>query len=727
MNLRWSIIGTFLSYACFGQDSINPIKTLDEVIISATRSALSYRQIAQTVKSISSEEISRSMPQTVAELFQKTGVITVQKSQQGGGSPILRGLEANRILLVVDGIRLNNIIYRGGHLQNVITIDPNFLDKAEVLFGPASSVYGSDAMGGVIHLITKKPVLGADKFWTSGVSTRYSSVNQEKMVHYDGSWSKDYWGALVSATYTDYGDLNGGRNKNSFYHHRYGYRHNYYVFENGQDILKTNDKPWKQIASGYRQLDLLGKFRFTPGHQQDHIINVQFSTSSDIPRYDRLTDPDSKTVLRNAEWFYGPQKRFLVSYTGDFQTAFPLKINVNYQQIEESRHNRRVGNYNLQRRMENVDVLGFDVMHQNNNDKRQLIAGMDAQFEQVSSTAYQENLNSGATAAIDTRYPQGGNHMVRLGIYGMQTNYLSERWTLQEGLRFGFTTLSSLFGTKQFFNFPFDQVKQSNLTYSGNFGVSYHPSPRTKWGAVLASGFRVPNVDDVAKVFESVPGSLVVPNPDLKPEKSLTAEWNVFHSGIDNRSHLQISTYLTYLFDAIVSSPFKFNGSDSVVYNNVKSRVLSNQNKRRARVAGFSVEGQTPLTEEILLRIGGSMTHGRILDAEGNTPLDHIPPLSGIAGLSYNRNKLNLEFNTLFNGWKHLDQYLLAAEDNEAYATPEGMPAWLILNAYGGYDFSGAFRIQLSLENILDTGYRVFASGINAPGRNLSLMLKAKF
>jgi len=727
MKLRWSVIGVVLSYSCLGQDSISFNKNLDEVIISATRSALSYRQIAQSVLSISSDKISAFVPQTIAELLQKTGVITVQKSQQGGGSPILRGLEANRILLVVDGIRMNNIIYRGGHLQNIITIDPNVMEKAEVLFGPASSVYGSDAMGGVIHLITKKPELSADKFWTSAVTTRYSTVNQEKMIHYYGTWSKNYWAALLSATYSDFGDLNGGRNKNSFYDHRYGYRENYYVFENGKDILKTNDRPWKQIASGYNQFDLLSKFRFSPGHTQDHILNVQYSTSSDIPRYDRLTDPDPNTILRNADWFYGPQKRFLISYTGDFRTSFPLKININYQQIEESRHNRRVNNFNLQRRTENADVLGVDILHQINTERRQLTAGIDAQFEKVKSTAFQENLISGAITEIDTRYPQGGNHMVRMGAFAMQTNYLSEKWNLQEGIRLGFASLSSDFGTKQFFNFPFDEVKQSNFIYSGNLGISYNPNRQTKWGAVIASGFRVPNVDDVGKVFESVPGNLIVPNSDLKPEKSLTTEMNFVYTGQDSRSQFQFSTYLTYLFDAIVSAPFKFNGSDSILYNNVKSRVLANQNNRIARVFGFSLDSQVPIAEDIVLQAAGAITNGRILKDEGNTPLDHIPPFSGKAGLVYTSDKFNLEFNCLFNGWKHLDQYLLGGEDNEVYATAEGMPAWMILNAYGGYRFSTTVSIQLGLENILDTGYRVFASGINAPGRNLSVMLKAKF
>ncbi|HNR06525.1 MAG TPA: TonB-dependent receptor [Saprospiraceae bacterium] len=727
MKIRWLVLGLVLTTRAGSQDTIAYTQETDELVISATRSAMSFRQIAQTVKSITAKDLEYSMPQTMADALQKTGGITVQKSQQGGGSPILRGFEANRILLVVDGVRLNNLIFRGGHLQNIITIDPNMLEKTEILFGPASVAYGSDALGGVIHVLSRKPALGLPKAFQSSVAARYSTSNQEKMIHYEGAWSGKRWAALLSGTYSDFGDLNGGRRKNGFYDHRYGYRYHYFNFENGKDVLKTNDKPWKQVGSGYWQTDWLGKIRYSSGKRTDHILNLQYSTSSDIPRYDRLTDPDKMTVLRNGDWYYGPQKRLLMSYSGEFKTGFPLRINLNYQQVEESRHNRRAGNPNLQSRFEKVEVLGFDLLHQSGNRVHQWIFGLDGQYESLHSSAFLENKTSGTRSPLDTRYPAGRNRMMRSGLYGMFTQVISERLALQEGLRFGFTSLNSRFGTKDFFDFPFDRVRQTHFTYSGNFGLSYNPGPDTKWGAVLASGFRVPNVDDLAKVFESTPGVLIVPNDALRPEKSLGLEFNYTHWGKDRRSQIQISSYLTYLFDAIITSPFRYLGQDSLWYNGVMSRVFANQNQNKARIAGLSLEGRTPVTDRILVQLVTAMTRGRILRKSGNTPLDHIPPLSGKVGLFYEENRFNLEFNSLFNGWKRLDQYLLNSEDNEAYATPDGMPAWLTINIYAGWQVSESTRLRLSLENLLDTSYRVFASGINASGRNLSVMIKTGF
>lgn len=121
---------------------------------------------------------------TMAEVLSQSGQVLVQKSQLGGGSPILRGFEANKVLLVVDGIRMNNAIYRGGHLQNVISVDNNFIEKIDILFGSQSVAYGSDAFGGVMHFHTLKPLIAADskRVYKSNLMTRFGSAMEEKTV-----------------------------------------------------------------------------------------------------------------------------------------------------------------------------------------------------------------------------------------------------------------------------------------------------------------------------------------------------------------------------------------------------------------------------------------------------------------------------------------------------------------------------------------------------------------
>src|SRR5688500_8231790 len=154
-------------------DSIHP---LAEVIVTANKFEEKSRFVAQKVEVISLHNIEQSLSNNTGGLLEQTGKVFVQRSQMGGGSPVLRGFEASRIVLVVDGVRMNNAIYRTGHLQNVITIDDDITEKVEIIYGPASTIYGSDALGGVIHFQTRKPVLNAFK---TNLSTRFSSANNE--------------------------------------------------------------------------------------------------------------------------------------------------------------------------------------------------------------------------------------------------------------------------------------------------------------------------------------------------------------------------------------------------------------------------------------------------------------------------------------------------------------------------------------------------------------------
>ncbi|WP_066834561.1 TonB-dependent receptor [Rufibacter ruber] len=161
--------------------------SLDEVVISASKFEEKRIDVAQQIEVLKARELEFQSNPTTADVLQQSGQVLVQKSQAGGGSPILRGFEANKVLMVIDGVRLNNAIYRGGHLQNVLTVDNAALEKVEVMFGPGSVVYGSDALGGVMHFYTKNPTLAdsAGPRVNGGAFLRYATANQEKTAHAD--------------------------------------------------------------------------------------------------------------------------------------------------------------------------------------------------------------------------------------------------------------------------------------------------------------------------------------------------------------------------------------------------------------------------------------------------------------------------------------------------------------------------------------------------------------
>lgn len=158
---------------------------IDEVVISANKWEQNKSEIPFKILSLSAKEMSFINPQTSADMLAASGQVFVQKSQLGGGSPMIRGFGANSVLIVVDGVRMNNAIFRGGNLQNVIGIDPNSLESSEVIFGPGAVIYGSDALGGVMDFHTKKRQFAKnDESLVFGHGlVRYSSANHEKTVH----------------------------------------------------------------------------------------------------------------------------------------------------------------------------------------------------------------------------------------------------------------------------------------------------------------------------------------------------------------------------------------------------------------------------------------------------------------------------------------------------------------------------------------------------------------
>ena len=284
---------------------------MNEVVVSANKFNEKYNDVPRQIQSISQANIQFQNRQNTGDLLEQSGNVFVQKSQQGGASPVLRGFESNRVLLVIDGIRMNNAIYRGGHLQNVLRIDQNMLAKSEILFGGGSVIYGSDALGGVMYFETKKPIL--NKKISTGY-LRYGSVNNESTFHYDANYGFKKWAHIISITNSSFGDLRQGTNKENVDGDSI-YQRNYYATrKNNRDTMTKNGDPALQIGTAYSQYDIMYKALFQQNENKQHVFNFQMSNSSNVPRYDRLNEWKGTKNYRNAEWYYGPELRTLASY-----------------------------------------------------------------------------------------------------------------------------------------------------------------------------------------------------------------------------------------------------------------------------------------------------------------------------------------------------------------------------------------------------------------------------
>ena len=709
-------------------DSVTWNIKLDEMVVAGQSPRHSLLLSGQT-RLLDQQQMRQAGVTTAPALLESTGAVTVQKSQGGGGSPVIRGFEASRILLVMDDVRMNNLIYRSGHLQNLLTADPFSLSSMEVISGSASVLYGSDALGGVIHLRTPRPELNRQ---SGEAMIRYGSASHEVNTHFHLNAGGQKWASFTSATFNHFGDLRSGRRRNPFLadNDAYIYR-KWLVKTNGEeDVFTENPKSYQQVGSGYQQLDLIQKIAFVPNTTSTHTLNLQYSSSSDINRYDRLTDL-SKGKPKFAEWYYGPQLRLMGAY--HYHLADPLffdrfHLTAAYQRVRESRHNRKLNDVWRTNRTEEVDLatLSLDVYKQ--KQKHRWEGGFDLALNFLHTQAFSNHIHSDEERALDTRYPLGKNRMHQ-GEFFLQHQYEpSPNLRFSEGIRAGYSYLYAEFREQPWFPFLNTPVTQHNFTYSLHTDITWKPLRTFSLTGILQSGFRVPNIDDMGKVFDSGAGFVIMPNRKLRPEKTIGAELQADWYLSD---HIRLSPVLfgTYLFDAIGLASATLQGADSIRYEGEMSPVYANTNNRRAFIYGASVQLHARLHPLLKADASWNYTRGRILQAGPDVPLDHIPPAFGRISTTFQQRGWSAEFWTLFNHRKRVVDYNPDGEDNIRYATllgaeGQGLPAWFTLNLRVARSFACGLHIQASAENLLDTDYRTFASGINAPGRNITATVR---
>ena len=705
-------------------------KELDEVTISVNKWEQKLNEVPNKIAKINMREARVFNPQTAADLLSMTGSVFIQKSQLGGGSPMIRGFATNRVLIVVDGVRMNNAIFRAGNLQNVISLDALATQSAEVIFGPGSIIYGSDAIGGVMDFHSLQAAYAQEKKWRvrSNAVARYSTANNERTGHVDFSLGSKSFAYVGSVTYSDFDDLKMGKHggQDSYLRPVYAMR------VNNKDPVFTNSDPRVQKFTGYNQLNVLQKIRFKASNKVDLQYSFHYSGTSDVPRYDRLIETSGGT-LSFGQWYYGPQLWRMHSLQATFTGANKLynaaRIIMAYQDYEESRHDRRFNNTRIRNQVEQVNAISVNAdFDKSIGEKSELFYGLEYVKNDVGSFANRININNGTIEAVPTRYPNNSDWN-SYGAYASFRHNL-KRFTFTTGLRYNYVTLYAPFD-KTLFNYPFDvaEIKKGALT--GNLGMVFRPDEHSQFNFNFATGFRVPNIDDVGKIFESAPGQLTTPNPDLKAEYAYNFDLG-YAVRIANKVMIDVTVFYTILDNAIVRRPDTFNGQDSVDYEGVRSQVFSLQNAAKATVYGVQAGVEVFILKNLSAAVQANWIEGEETDdvKDEKVPLRHAPPFYGNARLKYSHKKLYADLYAMWNG-KISNAGLAPSEQAKTFIYAKDVngrpyvPSWYTLNLKLGYQFNRHLLLTAGCENITNQRYRPYSSGIVAPGINFIASVRA--
>lgn len=712
----------------------------EEVTITASRFRDRKNRTSLNLEKLNTSKINSISSTNSIDLIERTNNVYVQKSQPGGGSPVLRGFEANKIVLSINGIKLNNAIYRGGHLQNALSVGNNLIRNIEIVTGPGSIIYGSDALGGVINFNTEDEIgieerklnltfTGAGPTGAVGMGIwiiEKHTIGKRKLTqqitggfqnsYYGkyrmGKWrpgNKELWGALPFTV----------KKYDSF------------------DLLSNNKVATNlpRAYSGYEQQDFLLEYALTDQKNRKYILHFNYSEATNIPRFDRLNDFTPVNNLKFSVWKYGIQERAMAyfRFSSQNKTNFydELKSTIAFQHIKESRIRRKFDDALKTNQKEKVNIISYsiDALKNLNNINAELQYGIESIYNLVNSSAFTKNVweENNMKLEANSRYPDGNNYTLSLDNYILYRQKISEKTDINTGIRFSNYILKIAYDTPPFSDLSINERSiNSGITYS--FGLKFKPNNSTTFKTNVSSGFRAPNIDDTGKIFDPAPNILVIPNTNVKPEYVYNFDLSL-KQRLSSYAQLEAGTYFSRARNLIrrMQSP----AMDSIQYEGEVFAVYSNKNVGKANLAGcyanlsFYSKNRNFETNHNI-----HYTYGR--DLSNKVPLGHIPPLYGKSEIILKNKLWHTQLWTFWNAAKKLKHYSPFSEDKLEEATPNGTPAWANLNfqitKYLSFKKAREYKINISfsVENIMDLHYVPFSSGIAASGRNFKFKILAE-
>ena len=666
---------------------------MDITFITAVRHQQKKIDSPRAVTLITAKEIRERNYRSVPEALMESAGVWVQNTNYGGGSPIIRGMIGNQILILVDGIRLNNGIYRLGPNQYLNTIDINQVDRIEVVRGAGSVLYGSDALGGLVNVITKSCTPSPDSTEVHArVFGRFASADRSGVGRAEVSGSTRKLGFAGGVSLKSFGDLRAG----------------------GASGLQ----PW----TGYGEKDGDVRLSWKLSERQSVAMAFQQVNQNRVPRTDKLAEGSELLY----EW--DPQRRQLahVEYSVDRVASFidSFQIGVSYHnQLEQINRITKADPDTRTTRRDKVQTSGLGVQLNTYLGERQhLTYGADLYSDWVISKRVDFDLKTGMQTEKSGAFADGAT-FTSLGIYLQDEIQLADRLALIVGSRFSLFKLNAVIndaGTGEI------NVRARPKALTGSAHGLYKISEHTSTFFGVAQGFRAPNVDD-STILGSFSSGFETPNPNLSPEKSLGYE-----AGIRTQ-HKGYSATVAYFYSCYrnlirrepglyLDLPF-LDLNDDGVQNEGEEDIFQRTNIGEALVQGVEIAAQAQLFQNWEISANLNWTTGE--DKINLDPLRRIPPLNGAGILRWNPGRRWwIEYYTLFSA----RQGRLAPGDiKDPRISADGTPGFLTFNVRGGINLGPHGRFIAVLENITNQRYRYHGSGIDAAGINLVLGLDLSF
>lgn len=647
------------------------LQSLNEVVVTAQRSKQQNIYVPYSVNTVSRQTLDEFNPRTTPEALVGVNGVFVQKTNHGGGSPFIRGLTGNQTLILVDGIRMNNSTFRYGPNQYLNTIDAYTIKRIEVAKGTGSVQYGTDAIGGVLHIITREPDFADKKQSVKGsLVGKYMSGNMEKTVRGEVQYSNKKFAFLTGISKRDFGDIIGG------------------------------DTTGKQSPSGYDEWSFDVKAKFLLKVNMQLVLANQLLQQQHVPVY-------HKVQLENFSLNeMDPQQRLLSYAKLSLQSHSPLfketEFTVSFQRATEGRNSQKNGSTTLRKEKDKTSTIGItaDVASEFNKIWT-ANSGIEIYTDRVGSRREDVNIQTGALSSTRGLYPDDSKY----GNYSFYSlhHFRYGKWVADAGLRFNT------------FNIRITDTSLGlvNITPSAlvaNAAFMYAVSRRQTIYIAYSNGYRAPNVDDMG-TLGIVDFRYEVPTSNLHSEKSV-------HSELGYKIQTRKFNGTAAIFFMQLSNLITRVKEEGQFINGYQ--VYRKENTESAFIRGAEASFNWQLLQYLGFNGGVSYTYGRNLTK--NEPLRRIPPFNGRLMSTYRKGKWFAAAEMQFAS----KQSRLAQGDKEDNRIPAGgTPSWQVINFYSGYKLEKV-QVGIGLQNLLNEDYRTHGSGINGVGRSAWISLSIK-